>query len=99
MGWQARIARTPGATGGRPRIKGARIAVSLILEFMSSGSSAAEILACHPELRADDARACRRHAGESPEPPQSRNDGSGQAQLTNAEQLRVRDYAIVGGTG
>lgn len=69
MDWRERIVSTPGVVGGRPRIKGTRLAVSLILEFMSAGSSEAEILEGYPQLSADDVRACLRYASESLEPP------------------------------
>ena len=69
MDWRERIVCTPGVVGGRPRIKGTRLAVSLILEFMSAGSSEAEILEAYPQLSADDVRACLRYASESLEPP------------------------------
>ncbi|MCE2499881.1 MAG: DUF433 domain-containing protein [Dehalococcoidia bacterium] len=69
MDWRERIVTTPGVVGGRPRIKGTRLAVSLILEFMSAGSSEAEILEGYPQLSADDVRACLRYASESLEPP------------------------------
>ena len=69
MDWQDRIVSTPGIIGGRPRIKGTRIAVSLILEFMSAGSSEAEILEGYPHLCTEDVRACLRYASESLEPP------------------------------
>ncbi len=69
MDWQERIVSTPGIVGGRPRIKGTRLAVSLILEFMSAGSSEADILEGYPQLCAADVRACLRYASESLEPP------------------------------
>ena len=69
MDWRERIVSTPGVVGGRPRIKGTRLAVSLILEFMSAGSTEVEILEGYPQLSADDVRACLRYASESLEPP------------------------------
>lgn len=69
MDWQERIVCTPGVVGGRPRIKGTRLAVSLILGFMAAGSTEADILEHYKELSADDVRACLRYASEALEPP------------------------------
>ena len=69
MDWQKRIVCTPGVVGGRPRIKGTRISVVIILEFMAAGSSEAEVLAAYPQLCAEDVRACLRCAIASLEPP------------------------------
>ena len=69
MDWQERVVSTPGVLGGRPRVKGTRLAVSLILEFMAAGSSEADILASYPQLCAADVRACLRYASERLEPP------------------------------
>ena len=71
MDWQERIVSTPGILGGRPRIKGTRLAVSLILEFMAAGSSEADILEGYPQLVRSRCTeiACLRYASESLEPP------------------------------
>ena len=69
MDWRNRIVSNPRIAGGRPRIKGTRLSVALILEFMSAGSSEADILAGYPQLSAADVRACLRYASECVEPP------------------------------
>ena len=69
MDWRERIVSDPEVIGGRPRIKGTRMAVSLILEFMSAGSSEVDILEGYPQLSTADIRACLRYASESLEPP------------------------------
>ena len=69
MDWQKRIVSTPGVVGGRPRIKGTRLSVSLILEFMAAGSSEAAILDAYPQLSSADVRACLRYAVQCLEPP------------------------------
>jgi uncharacterized protein (DUF433 family) len=53
----ARITQTPGQCGGRPCIRGMRIRVSDILEILSEGVTAQEILKDFPDLEADDIRA------------------------------------------
>jgi uncharacterized protein (DUF433 family) len=53
-----RITIEPGKRGGKPCIRGLRIAVHDVLDWLASGMSAAEILEEHPDLVADDIRAC-----------------------------------------
>jgi uncharacterized protein (DUF433 family) len=48
----------PGKRGGKPCIRGLRITVYDVLEYLASGMSEAEILADFPDLRSDDIRAC-----------------------------------------
>ena len=57
MSWQERITITPGVRGGRPCIKGTRITVYDILEYLAGGMSEDEILADFPSLTRDDLRA------------------------------------------
>ena len=47
----------PEIMGGKPVIRGTRIAVELVLRKLGAGMTAEEILADHPMLRADDIRA------------------------------------------
>lgn len=53
-----RIPITAGVRSGKPCIKGTRITVYDILEYLAGGMSEAQILADFPSLRADDIRAC-----------------------------------------
>jgi len=48
----------PGKRGGKPCIRGLRITVYDVLEYLASGMSAEEILRDFPDLTADDIRAC-----------------------------------------
>ena len=48
----------PGKRGGKPCIRGLRITVYDILEYLASGMSEAEILTDFPDLTAEDIRAC-----------------------------------------
>jgi uncharacterized protein (DUF433 family) len=59
-----RISIDPNVCGGRPCVRGNRIWVSLILDLLSSGLSADDILAEHPQLTHDDVRACLAYASE-----------------------------------
>ncbi|MBK7406577.1 MAG: DUF433 domain-containing protein [Saprospirales bacterium] len=49
---------------GKPTIRGKRIAVQTILEFLTAGDSAEEILAQYPSLTLEDIKACLQFATE-----------------------------------
>ena len=53
-----------GKRGGRPCIRGLRIAVSDVLGWLAAGLSHAEIIADYPELTEDDIRASLAYAAE-----------------------------------
>jgi uncharacterized protein (DUF433 family) len=59
-----RITVDPGKRSGKPCIRGLRITVSDVLEYLASGMTEAEILADFPELTSDDIRACLVFAAE-----------------------------------
>ena len=48
----------PGKRGGKPCIRGLRIAVYDVLDYLASGMSEADILKDFPELTREDIRAC-----------------------------------------
>ena len=48
----------PGKRGGKPCIRGLRITVYDVLEYLASGMSEDEILADFPDLEREDIRAC-----------------------------------------
>jgi uncharacterized protein (DUF433 family) len=54
----------PGKRGGKPCIRGLRITVYDVLEYLASGMTEAQILADFPELTPDDIRACLAFAAE-----------------------------------
>jgi uncharacterized protein (DUF433 family) len=60
----ARISIDPNVCFGKPCIKGHRIWVSLILDFLASGWSIPEILANYPGLDEADIRACIAYGAE-----------------------------------
>ena len=64
MGWQERITIEPGKRSGKPCIRGLRITVSDILEYLAGGMSEDEILADFPYLERDDIRAALAFAAE-----------------------------------
>ena len=58
MGWEDRISVDPEVRNGKPCIKGTRITVYDVLEYLAGGMTEAEIVADFQDLKADDIRAC-----------------------------------------
>ena len=58
MDYLDKISVEPGKRGGKPCIRGLRITVQDVLEYLASGMTAEQILSDFPELKADDIRAC-----------------------------------------
>ena len=54
MSLLARISIDPLVCGGKPCIRGTRIWVSLVLDFLASGMSEGELLADYPQLTHED---------------------------------------------
>jgi len=59
-----RIVINPDVCNGRPTIRGKRITVQSVLEYLGSGDSVADILAEYPMLEPEDIRACLMFAGQ-----------------------------------
>jgi uncharacterized protein (DUF433 family) len=58
MSWEDRISVDPEVRSGKPCIKGTRITVYDVLEYLAGGMTEAEILADFPDLKTEDIRAC-----------------------------------------
>ncbi|MFA6233834.1 MAG: DUF433 domain-containing protein [Bacteroidota bacterium] len=58
MDYQNIITIEPGKRSGKPCIRGLRITVSDVLEYLASGMSETEIIHDFPDLTKDDIRAC-----------------------------------------
>jgi uncharacterized protein (DUF433 family) len=58
MDYRDIITIEPGKRSGKPCIRGLRITVYDVLEYLASGMSEAEVLEDFPELTAEDIRAC-----------------------------------------
>jgi uncharacterized protein (DUF433 family) len=54
----SRITVEPGKRSGKPCIRGMRMTVDDVLEYLDGGMSVEELLADFPELTADDVEAC-----------------------------------------
>ena len=57
-----RIAIDEGICNGKPTIKGTRITVQTIIEFLSAGDSEEEILSSYPTLKQEDIKAALKFA-------------------------------------
>ena len=64
MKWQDRISSDPNVCHGKTCIKGTRIMVTIILDNLAEGVSAAEILDSYPTLRAEDIKAAMYYASD-----------------------------------
>ena len=62
IAWRDYIESTPGILAGKPRLKGTRIPVSLVLGYLASGSNADEIIREYPDLTQERIRACLDYA-------------------------------------
>jgi len=60
-----RISIDPQICGGKPCIKGTRIWVSLVLDFLASGMSEAELIAEYPQLSHEDVLAAIAYGAEA----------------------------------
>ena len=58
MDYRPLITIEPGKRGGKPCIRGMRITVYDVLDYLASGMTEAEILEDFPDLTAEDIRAC-----------------------------------------
>ena len=64
MDYRERITIDPAKRGGKPCIRGLRITVYEVLEYLGSGMTEDEILADFPDLQRDDIRACLLYAAD-----------------------------------
>lgn len=60
--WREHIVSTPDVIRGKPRIKGTRIPVSLILGYYAAGNTAKQILNEFPDLKEVQIAACLDYA-------------------------------------
>ena len=64
MDYSSIITIDPARRGGKPTIRGMRITVQDVLEYLASGMSTEEVLADFPELTETDIRACLAYAAD-----------------------------------
>lgn len=58
MNYRERITIEPGKRGGKPCIRGMRITVYDVLDYLAGGMTEEEILRDFPELEPEDIRSC-----------------------------------------
>ena len=64
MNWQDQIDRDPEIIGGKPKIKGTRIGVEVILERLGDGWMAEQLIEAYPALTVEKIQACQAFAAE-----------------------------------
>jgi len=64
MNYRDIITIEPGKRGGKPCIRGLRITVYDVLEYLASGMSPQQILADFPDLTSEDIQACLAYAAD-----------------------------------
>jgi uncharacterized protein (DUF433 family) len=64
MSYSDIITMEPGKRGGKPCIRGLRITVYDVLEYLASGMSNADVLREFPYLTEEDIRACLAYAAD-----------------------------------
>jgi uncharacterized protein (DUF433 family) len=64
VNWRNEMVNTPDVLRGKPRIKGTRIPVSLILGYLAAGTTYDEIIKEFPDLNKAQIEACLDYAHE-----------------------------------
>jgi uncharacterized protein (DUF433 family) len=62
ISWKDHIISTPDVIRGKPRIKGTRIPVSLILGYLAAGKTPQDIISEYPDLNKIQIAACLDYA-------------------------------------
>lgn len=62
--WKDHIESNPNVLRGKPRVKGTRIPVSLILGYLADGETPEQIIAEFPDLNREQIAACLEYARE-----------------------------------
>ncbi len=62
--WKQYVVGDPEIPRGKPRIKGTRIPVGLVLGYLAAGKTSTEILADFPDLTGEQIAACLDYARE-----------------------------------
>lgn len=63
-GWRERISIDPNVCHGKPCIKGTRIMVWIIVDYLANGDSVEEVLTAYPSLTREDVQAALAYAAE-----------------------------------
>jgi uncharacterized protein (DUF433 family) len=63
--WTSRIVNDPDSLAGKATIRGTRLAVDMVLDYLAAGWTHAELLESFPTLTEEGIRACLAYAAES----------------------------------
>lgn len=74
MSYRERITMEPGKRGGKPCIRGLRITVYDVLEYLAAGMTEQEMLADFPDLEPEDLKACLAFAADREGKRKARRD-------------------------
>lgn len=61
---ETRITVNPAVCNGRPIVRGTRVTVQTVLEFLAAGDSIEDVLEGYPELVREDVMACLRFSSQ-----------------------------------
>ena len=94
MAYADRITIEPGKRSGKPCIRGMRMTVYDVLEYLASGMTQEEILADFPDLEAADLRTCLQFAADRERkivtiPPECELDVRYTARMAYAERITI----------
>jgi uncharacterized protein (DUF433 family) len=64
MSWEDRIALDPKVLGGKPVIKGTRIAVEFVIDLLARGWTTEHVLREYDHLSSEDVQACLAYASD-----------------------------------
>jgi len=64
LDWKNHIVSNPEILRGKPRVKGTRISVGLVLGYLAAGKSSEDIIAEFPDLTREQIAACLDYARE-----------------------------------
>ena len=62
MPWRERIESDPGILGGKPVIRGTRLSVEYVIDLLSQGWSADDVVRHHRNVTVEDVFACLAYA-------------------------------------
>lgn len=65
LDWKQRISVNPNVCFGKPCVRGTRIWVSLVLDFLANGATVDDILREYPQLTREDVQACIAYGAEA----------------------------------
>lgn len=65
MNWREHIDRNPDVLGGKPKIRGTRISVEIVLSRLGEGWTIEQLLESYPHMNQSHVQACLSYAAET----------------------------------